>query len=460
MKTFQSRSRLFRWSAVAGSVAVLGASALLLTAGSSRSGYIAHEWGTFTSVAGADGTLLSWNPLESSRLPGFVYDWKKPGLGRRTTSLMYLGKAGISTFQRMETPVIYFYSSTPEQVDVTVDFPKGVITEWYPQAVQVGPSTIPVAPSVAKLDEYAHKVGVKPSFSFGSLFSNRTIKESRVRWANVQILPAAAKAKSNISFPSDRSGSHYFAARETDADAIQISSLSATNPLPEQEKFLFYRGAGSFATPLLTSMSDDGKVKLSNTGKEPLEHLFVLTVEKGKGSFVEIDRLTPGEIKDVETAGEPMASRDLEDRLCQQVAAGLEKEGLYKREATAMVHTWKDSWFAEDGTRVLYVLPRSWTDGILPMKLDPAPRQLVRVMVGRAEILSPSGQQNLKNALVKAKAGDGEARAEVVQQLKALGRFASPALQLATRNADREVANNAWVLYQVATLPATEPKPL
>lgn len=454
MKLFRSHSILFRSLALAGGLAILGASALLLKAGNSRGGCVAHEWGTFTSVASADGALQSWNPLESSRLPGFVYDWRNPGLGRRSTSLMYLGKASMSTLQRMETPVIYFYSSTPEQVDVTVDFPKGVITEWYPQAVQVGPSTIPVGPNIAKLDEYAHKAGVKPSFSFGSLFGNRTVKESRVRWANVQILPGQGQSAAPFLF--DKSGSHYFAARDTDADSIQISSLSATNPLPEQEKFLFYRGAGSFATPLLTTMSDDGMLKLSNTGKRPLNHLFVLNVEKGQGNFVEIDRLPPGEIKNIPSVVSRDKLQNLQARLCAQVSAGLEKEGLYKREATAMVNTWKDSWFAEDGVRVLYVLPRAWTDEILPMKIEPTPRQLVRVMVGRAEILSPKAQLNLKNALVKAKAGDGEARAEVLQQLKALGRFASPALQLATRNADREVTANAWALFQAANAKVAE----
>ena len=31
--------------------------------------YIAHEWGTFTSVQGADGIQLEWNPLVTSELP-------------------------------------------------------------------------------------------------------------------------------------------------------------------------------------------------------------------------------------------------------------------------------------------------------------------------------------------------------------------------------------------------------
>ena len=36
-------------------------------------------------------------------------------------------------------------------------------------------------------------------------------------------------------------------------------------------------------------------------------------------------------------------------------------EGLYEKEARAMVATWKGSWLDEPGTRVLYLLPRRQT---------------------------------------------------------------------------------------------------
>src|SRR5215831_14707886 len=89
-------------------------SILMLTAlplaGKSAGGYAAHEWGTFTSVQGGDGALLEWRPLESSRLPGFVYDWRKPGLHRQSTSGLIVGKGAMVSLQRMETPVIYFYA--------------------------------------------------------------------------------------------------------------------------------------------------------------------------------------------------------------------------------------------------------------------------------------------------------------------------------------------------------------
>ena len=56
------------------------------------------------------------------------------------------------------------------------------------------------------------------------------------------------------------------------------------------------------------------------------------------------------------------------------------REGLYTAEATAMVNTWEDSWL-EDGTRVLYVLPKEWTDEVLPLTITPAPQEVARVNV-------------------------------------------------------------------------------
>ena len=143
--------------------AVVGGSGLLIAA-KPASTYVAHEWGTFTSVQGGDGVLLDWRPLETSRLPKFVYDWSHPGLNRQRA--INLTKGGMIALQRMETPVIYFYSEKEQTVDVSVQFPQGSITEWYPQSLQIGPSTVPVPASIIKLDQYAHKVGLAPNFTF------------------------------------------------------------------------------------------------------------------------------------------------------------------------------------------------------------------------------------------------------------------------------------------------------
>src|SRR5579859_1443525 len=117
---------------------------------------VVHEWGTFTSVQGSTGELLGWKPLETPELPNFVYDLKRPAPGRRALGPNspfgpggLLTKGGFVTLQRMETPVIYFYTDKEQSVDISVKFPSGFITEWFPQAQQMGPSMKLTNPAVA-----------------------------------------------------------------------------------------------------------------------------------------------------------------------------------------------------------------------------------------------------------------------------------------------------------------------
>jgi len=418
---------------------------------SHQKGFVAHEWGTFTSVQGSDGVLLNWRPLESSRLPQFVYNWQNAGLNRRAYSAPTFTKSSMITLQRMETPVIYFYADEKQTVDVSVSFPKGLITEWYPQASQIGPSTIPASALVTKADALAHKVGAKPEFTFSSFSKNHAARESRARWANVEILPTKDSAEAARSLRQDRSGSHYFAARDTDSSLIRVDSLNPTNPEPESEKFIFYRGAGNFTTPLLVTMQADG-IAISNTGPDALEHLFVLGLENGTGKFIPVQRLAPGEkqIIHIDLSDGVLPTKALSEQIGQSIATALVSQGLYEREAQAMVNTWRDSWFEEDGLRVLYVLPRQWTDQTLPLNFTPKPRELVRVMVGRAEVITPKVQLQLSIMLTRAQQGDTEARQQALAEFKTLGRFAEPALWLATKNSPSQVSQAAWNLYQSA----------
>jgi len=86
-----------------------------------------------------------------------------------------------------------------QTVDVSVDFPKGVITEWYPQASQIGPSTIPAPAPIAKADDLAHKAGAKPDLTFASLLKNHAARESRARWTDIEILPVKESSRVNTS---------------------------------------------------------------------------------------------------------------------------------------------------------------------------------------------------------------------------------------------------------------------
>jgi hypothetical protein len=94
-----------------------------------------------------------------------------------------------------------------------------------------------------------------------------------------------------------------------------------------------------------------------------------------------------------------------------------------------MVKTWQSSWFGESGTRLLYLVPQGWTDGILPLRVTPTPDETVRVMVGRMEVLTPEASRQIL-ATVHSLAQDANSKAQQLPaELTSLGRFAEPALR-------------------------------
>src|SRR4029077_9160312 len=105
--------------------------------------------------------------------------------------------------------------------------------------------------------------------------------------------------------------------------------------------------------------------------------------------------------------------------------------GLYEKEALAMVNTWRTSWFGENGTRLLYLVSGTLTDKLLPLTVDPAPDERVRVLVGRLETLTPEDCQRLVHALTGSGSGGNQTQKAITAELTSLGRFAEPAIQFA-----------------------------
>src|SRR5689334_13205271 len=107
---------------------LIASSTLCAARAPDASPFVAHEWGTFTSVQGADGVQLWWAPLIKTDLPSFVYSADR---SEGAVPVSSGERKSTSALVRMETPVIYFYSSSERAVDVRVVFPMGRITEWY-----------------------------------------------------------------------------------------------------------------------------------------------------------------------------------------------------------------------------------------------------------------------------------------------------------------------------------------
>ncbi len=361
---------------------------------------IVHEWGTFTSFAGSDGVLVHFVP-NNTDLPKFVYFQEDLG-GKGSSRLFAAGTVS------METPVIYFYTDRAQRVSVRVDFPLGWITEWYPYAA--------AAP--------AHRG------------ENVMARGQSMRW-DVGLLPGETG-----TFPREKKANPYYQARATDAVAVQTdfkfaeedrNDLIRGGKVVQHEKFLFYRGVGTFPTPVTVRALGNGKVSVTNATSDRVAGLVLVQVRGGKVGFRALGELgVKGET--VTTLPETDAPRD-------ELAAVLIKEliaaGLYEKEARAMVKTWDAAWFGEEGTRLLYLVSRSRTDELLPLTIEPKPTAMVRVLVGRHDFLTPEQEENADRQVRRSQA----ARAELEtaeKEIQQIGRFGNEARALAQKRLENK----------------------
>lgn len=329
----------------------------------------AHEWGTFTSIAGMDGSAMEWSPLTGSTdLPAFVEHFRDPGF-----------KDGLRGTVRMETPVLYFYSSKEETVSVSVGFSRGVITEWYPHASRVAPT--------------------------GNLYGEVLGKASAngsIAWDSITLAP-----NGRPDFPLGDRSNHYFAARVTSSTPLGVKTAAGE----QQEKFLFYRGVSTFSVSLSAMLDAEGKLRIRNHGDQEIPATILFERRGDKVGY-----RIGGALKEEAILDAPQLSSSI-DELCRDLEGILVAQGLYQDEAHAMVETWRGSWF-EEGSRLLYIVPPAFVNDVLPLSIHPAPTQTVRVFVGRLELVTPATEKAIETAFAT----------HDTAVLKAYGRFLEPIL--------------------------------
>jgi len=310
---------------------------------------IVHEWGTFTSIAGPDGRSMDWLPLTGSTdLPSFVEHFREVAF-----------KGGLRGTVRMETPVLYFYSPRETTVSVNVSFAKGLITEWYPHADSANPA-------LTNRDY--------------SLFDKKSL--GAIAWNYVHIGP-----QGSTDFPSDNSDNHYFAARTTSSAPLFVETPSG----PQYEKFLFYRGVSAFSVPVNATIASDSTIHLQNQFADEIPAAILF---ERRGAQLGYRMLGP--LRDQAAYAVPELSASL-DSLSTALEGILISQGLFPDEAHAMLETWENSWF-EEGSRLIYIVPRRFIDSVLPLRIAPAPAATTRVFVGRLELITPATERAVESA--------------------------------------------------------------
>lgn len=386
--------------------------------------FVVHEWGTFTTFSGSDGVFMDFRPLaaEHRDLPAYVLDRGSYSVGSLFTKSRLFGKV------RMETPVTYFYTDRVRTVNVKVGFPDGLLTEFYPPVKEMLP----------------------PIDSVNIFGKGELIGDSSLDWGKVDLIPMSelvphvtdAERGSQIAsdliaslLPHGANEQHYAEARATDSALVHVHGKAGPT-VPAAgffEKFLFYRGVGKFQLPI-TSRFEDQQVVLQNQGTLPVRSAIFISVDGPTVKAMKLDQVDAGQSL---VFGTPAAVSESE--LSQMVQSCLVAEGLYEKEAASMVKTWQHSWFTEQGTRVLYMVPGSTTNELLPLEISPSPQKMVRVLVGRMEIMSPEDEQKMSQAVARSSRQRAQHIAEqkaqpkplpytIPSEIREFGRMAEPAL--------------------------------
>ncbi|QDV81313.1 hypothetical protein [Planctomycetes bacterium TBK1r] len=406
---------------------------------------IVHEWGTFTTFSGSDGVFLDFRPLaaEHSDLPAYVLDRGSFSPSR------YFAKNRLRGRVRMETPVTYFYTDRIRTVNVRVDFPEGLLTEFYP----------PVQSMLPAIDQ-------ENIFGKGEL-----IGKSSLDWGQVDLIPirqlvpnlADSDKRQAIAddlvqrlLPHGVNEQHYAEARATDSALVHVRGKTGMHQ-PDSghfEKFLFYRGVGKFQLPI-SAHYQDSSIVLANDADLPIRSAILIDVDGDEIKASQLARIDSAQRLSFDPV-RPVS----EQALAEMVHESLVAEGLYEKEAASMVKTWQHSWFTENGTRILYMVPTPITDELLPLHVTPAPQETLRVLVGRMEMMSPQAEQQMIEVVAQsvrdrsAHLADQKDRATklpytVPMAVRDFGRMAEPALVRVSKIAgDVKVRSEATLLAQ------------
>jgi len=251
---------------------------------------------------------------------------------------------------RLETPVLYFHADKDfhGRVDVRVEFKSGWLTQFYPDAAATPESLT--------------------RGSFGKLDGRTT---GSLTWSNLEL---------NTATTGPETSQHVWLAPRA-VDALQVKAEKG-----EAEKYLFYRGVANLNAPLQVTRPTQGTLNIAGHSEHIHTFWYADIRKDGTAAYRTLDAANP-------TTAANFVPSDYKTRaitaLRLELRAALVSAGLFGDEADALLNTWELSYFKSSGARLFFLVPQEWTDSVMPLSVSGQHADIVRVMVGRIELVSP-----------------------------------------------------------------------
>jgi hypothetical protein len=326
---------------------------------------VVHEWGTVTTRHAANGVAEGGlNRVDSFEpLPDFVHRFETADRhGYHVLPLWKTsdGEGRPDVRMRLETPVLYFHIAPGDSIppfDVSVDFHGGVLNELYPNAV------------------------ASASGWNGAILGADVV--GSLQWRGIRL-----HDRVQMRSTSNRV---WVAPRAVSSRPLAVGA--------EGEQYLFYRGMANLDAVVRTDFAgNELRVRGSRDTRwfkgptAALGRIWLVDVRRdGTAAFRESDSLTlirgdtARELTRFHGFADADYSRGTLDQLRASMHRSLVDRGLYDDEATAMLETWKRSYFLDPGLRAFYIVPAEWVSYHLPLRIS-IPHTLTRVIVGRIDL--------------------------------------------------------------------------
>jgi hypothetical protein len=374
-----------------------------------------HEWGVFgvyPNVKYANADMKA----EWESLPKFMYGFVKEKTVPECPTAVW-------------KPIVYIHTKDAFPLSMTVRFPKGMPTVWYPAAANM----IGDLKGLIMADrlDWNLQVNQRPQ-AFLNCFKGTEI-ETKIETE----LEAELKTKLETERKLKEAQLTPWVALARKPESAQVFAEVGfdNHGLPvyyDDEKFVYYDGLvpAPQYIKFSTLQKDLDSLRIENSATFEIPAFFIL--DRSDKDRIRFGSLNNAKGKNFIVPMQEIKPAEWPAEAEKTIAAAMVTAGLNKDEAESAIAIWRKDFFENDGVTLLWLLPQAEYDKLLPLSLNPPAKKLVRV--GLVHQPHADGAEARILELIKQLEDSHE---EASKALASIGGIALPYLREAAKNSKK-----------------------